>query len=274
MKAYYIQKVKIVAFISTFTILILVFIASSSWKMYLFSFKQFAWHDRVFSSSLSIWKAGDLIQCWTDFLLNLWDEISFSELVKTQFTPASPYEVVYQNFFDAKFLSLLHRMVYQWYSTYNNVLKYFVSFEIPQLLSRESKIKWENKKLDLNRVSISFSEDKQNLVIIPDNWSRENQLSDFFSQDCVTHLYSTDTQNRKDQHRREIKKSKNWIIVATQSEVFQPFNNLWTITLIDWYKRYYHNQQDPRYDISEVVKKIQELRDCKVINLDNNGLIS
>ncbi len=263
-----------VAFIISFTILIIVFIASIYWKMYLFSFKQFAWHDRVFSSSLSIWKAGDLIQCGWDFLLNLWGEISFPELIRTQFTPISPYEVIYPKFFDENFLSLLHRMVYQRYSTYSNVLKYFLSFEIPQLLARESKVKWRNKKLNFDNISVPFNKSKQNLVIIPDNWSRENQLSTFFSHDWVTHLYSTDTQNRKDQNRWEVKKSKVWVVVATQSEVFQPFNNLWTITLIDWYKWYYHNQQDPRYDISEVVKKMQELRDCEVIKLDNIGLIN
>ena len=241
--------------------------------MYLFSFKQFAWHDRVFSSSLSIWKPGDLIQCGWDFLLNLWDEISFPELIKTQFTPAFPCEVVYANFFDQNFLSLLHWMVYQRYTTYNNVMKYFISFEIPQLLVRESKVKWQTKKLNLDKVSIPFSESKQNLVIIPDNRSRENQLSDFFSQDVVTHLYSTDTQNRKDQHWWESKKSKVWIIVATQSEVFQPFNNLWTITFVDGYKRYYHNQQDPRYEISAVVNKMQELWKCEVFKLDNVGII-
>ena len=241
--------------------------------MYLFSFKQFAWHDRVFSSSLSIWKAGDLIQCWSDFLLNLWEEVSFPELIKTQFTPTSPCEVVYTKFFDEKFLNLLHWMVYQWYSTYNNVLKYFVSFEIPQLLTRETKICKKNKKLKIGNVSIALNETKQNLIIVPDNRSRENQLSDFFSQDWIIHLYSTDTQNRKDQNWREIKKSNTWIIVATQSEVFQPFSNLWAITFIDWYKRYYHNQQDPRYNISEVVKKMQELWNCDIIKMENIPLI-
>jgi hypothetical protein len=49
--------------------------------------------------------------------------------------------VVYTKFFDEKFIALAHRMVYQRYSTYNNVLKYFVSFEIPQLLAREAKAK-------------------------------------------------------------------------------------------------------------------------------------
>ena len=241
--------------------------------MYLFSFKQFTWHDRVFQTSLKIWNPWDLIQCGWDFLLNLWDEIAFPELIRTQFTPTAPFEVAYPKFFDEKFLALLHRMVYQRYSTYNNVMKYFVSFEISQLLARESKAKWKSKKLNLNNNSLPLSESKQNLVIIPDNRSRENQLSDFFSQDFVTHLYSTDTQNRKDQHRRDAKKSKVWIIVATQSEVFQPFNNLWTIAFIDWYKRYYHNQQDPRYEISAVVEKMQELWKCEIIKLDNVGLI-
>ena len=87
-------------------------------------------------------------------------------------------------------------------------MKYFISFDISQLLVRESKIKPQNKKLNFSKTNISFSESKQNLVIIPDNRSRKNQLSDFFSQDFVTNLYSTDSQNRKDQHRREIKKSK------------------------------------------------------------------
>ena len=241
--------------------------------MYLFSFKQFAWHDRVFSSSLSIWNPGDLVQCWWDFLLNLWSNVAFPELIRTQFSPTSPYKVVYQKFFDKNYLSLLHRMVYKWYSTYNNVLKYFVTFDIPFLLDRESKVKWQNKKLDFSKVSIPFSESKQNLVIVPDNRSRENQLSDFFSQDFVTHLYSMDSQNRKAQNRRKINKSRIWIIVATQSEVFQPFNNLWTITFVDWYKRYYHNQQDPRYNISDVVQKMQELRNCEIINITDKGLI-
>lgn len=241
--------------------------------MYLFSFKQFAWHDRVFYTPISIWKAWDLIQCWTDFLLNLWDEISFPELIKTTFTPKEKSEIIYPWFFDKKFLTLLHWMVYQRYTTYNNVIKYFVSFEIPQLLARESKSKPQNKQLDISKVSIPLSADKQNLIIVPDNRSRANQLSDFFSQDWVLNLYSTDTQNNKDKNRWNIKKSKVWMIVATQSEIFQPFSNLWTIVFIDWYKRYYHNQQDPRYDVAEVVKKMEEIRECNVINLENKGFI-
>ena len=240
--------------------------------MYLFSFKQFAWHDRVFQTNLPVWNAGDLIQCGWDFLLNLGEEISFSELIRHQFSPTSPYKVVYPWFFDQKYLSLAHWMVYEWYSTYNNVLKYFISYEISQLLSRENKIKSQSK-VNISDTNLPIDNTKQNLIIIPDNRSRENQLSDFFHKDNILHLYSTDTQNRKDQNRWNIKKSKSWIIVSTQSEIFQPFNNLGTVILVDWYKRYYHNQQDPRYDVNTVIQKMAEIRSCKVLNMDNIGLI-
>ena len=88
------------------------------------------------------------------------------------------------------------------------MLKLFVSFEIPQLLARESKVKSNNKKLDISNISIPLKEDKQNLIIIPDNRSRRNQLSDYFKQDFILNLYSTDTQNNKDKNRWNIKKSK------------------------------------------------------------------
>lgn len=242
--------------------------------MYLFSFKEFAWNDKIFSTNLSVWKPWDLIQCGTNFLVNLWEEVSFPELIKTQFTPREPFKVIYPKFLDEKFLTLIHWMTYQRYSTYNNVMKYFISYEIPQLLWRETKIKKQAKKLDLSGLSLPLDDDKQNLIIIPDNWSRMNQLSKFFFNDYVLHLASLDTQTRKDKNRRDIKNSKVWIIVSTQSEIFQPFNNLWTICFVDWYKRYYHNQQDPRYDIWDVVKKMQEIWDCKILNLDNIWLIN
>ena len=87
-------------------------------------------------------------------------------------------------------------------------MKYFISFDIPQLLNREPKSKLKNNTLDVSNLSIKLDEDKQNLIIIPDNRSRKNQLSDYFSQDFVLNLYSMDTQTSKDKNWRTIKKSK------------------------------------------------------------------
>ncbi|MDR0651047.1 MAG: hypothetical protein LBG59_06750 [Candidatus Peribacteria bacterium] len=47
-------------------------------------------------------------------------------------------------------------------------------------------------------------------------------------------------------------------IVATHSEVFQPYKHLKKIFLIDPHKWYYHNQQDPRYSLVSVVQRMGE----------------
>ena len=41
--------------------------------------------------------------------------------------------------------------------------------------------------------------------------------------------------------------------------MFQDWKNLKHIKLIDTHQRYYKNQQDPRYDSREIVKKMSEM---------------
>jgi hypothetical protein len=48
-------------------------------------------------------------------------------------------------------------------------------------------------------------------------------------------------------------------VFCTHSEIFQDRSNLKKIILIDPYKRYYENQQDPRYNVNDVVKKMGEI---------------
>ncbi|MDR3168507.1 MAG: hypothetical protein LBU27_01775 [Candidatus Peribacteria bacterium] len=84
----------------------------------------------------------------------------------------------------------------------------------------------------------------------------------------VLQLFSTDTQNRKDVNWRTIKKGLASTVIATQSEVFQPFSALKKIVFVDSHKRYYHNQQDPRYSLTTIVEKMAErygaeLQDCR-----------
>jgi hypothetical protein len=55
-----------------------------------------------------------------------------------------------------------------------------------------------------------------------------------------------------------------WPIIATQSEVFQPYTNLKKILFVDSHKWYYNNQQDPRYSLSIVVKKMWEIYGAEI----------
>jgi len=181
-------------------------------------------------------------------------------------------------------------MTYQRYASYKSVVKYFVSMEIQQLLLRESKtgkkreIATNPPKSPLPPFTKGGSTDKtnnpsrpagQHLIIFPDNRSRFNMLPDALLQSPeIINLISTDTQNRKDLNRRRIKKEPQGIITATQSEVFQPYANLQKILFIDPHKRYYHNQQDPRYTLSTVVQKMGEIYDAEIQMVSFQGTLT
>jgi hypothetical protein len=175
--------------------------------MYLFSFQKFAGPDRVFATTLPCGNPGDLLKTQDDMVLNLGTDIAFPELV-TQTYPAAGMDPFYPAFFDQHFLSFLHRMVYWWYSSYKTVIKYFVSLDIQDLLMREQKAdgkKTTNPFSSLGTHSLSAS--GQNLLIFPDNWTRYMVIpSTWFTTPEVINLVSTDTQNRKDIHRRMLKK--------------------------------------------------------------------
>ncbi|MEI8252379.1 MAG: hypothetical protein WCG25_01180 [bacterium] len=72
-------------------------------------------------------------------------------------------------------------------------------------------------------------------------------------------MKSNDTQNQKDKKWWMIKNGEIKNVFCTHSEIFQDWNDLKKIILIDPYKRYYENQQDPRYSVNEVVKKMLEI---------------
>ncbi|MBO4203619.1 hypothetical protein J5893_02175 [bacterium] len=170
--------------------------------------------------------------------------------------PSLPMKVRYAEFFDQHFLTFLHWMVYERYSSYKNVMKYFVNLEILELLKREAKLPSEK----------SGHKDAQTLVIFPDNWTRFNVLPPAtFEEKNLISLVSTDTQNKKDLHRRSVKKGLATTIIATHSEVFQPFCNLKKILLYDPDKRYYNNQQDPRYTLPVVAEKMAEIYGAELV---------
>ena len=176
--------------------------------MYYYSFKKFAGHDRVFHAPFSVGKAGDLLATEGDFLLNLGEEISFPELIHHQYSPVS-MSLIYPAFFDQYFLSFFHWMVYEWYTTYKSVMRYFVSSEIPEMLSREQKAKTPKKNLISSLGEYTFDTTGQYLLIFPDNRTRYNILSsNFLGNPSVLNLISSDTQNKKDKHRWEIKQGK------------------------------------------------------------------
>ena len=75
----------------------------------------------------------------------------------------------------------------------------------------------------------------------------------------VVTLLSSKTQNQKDVHRWEIKKWTKSVIICTYAEIFQDFHDLKKIIFVDPHKRYYANQQDPRYKVGDVLDRMKVL---------------
>lgn len=246
--------------------------------MYIFSFNRFAWFDRVFSLKMSddsIWrcqmiKRWNLVKYQDDVFLCLWDEISFQEQYQHKYEiNKADLKLIYKSFLTLKTLDMVNWMVYWRYSNYKSVLKYFVSFD-PEKLVEGKKHKAESKKKYIynNEILIQGWEfkmsdnniDWQQLIIFPDLWTLFNTVDEpIISIKWNVFLNSNNTQNQKDKNWWMIKNLEINNVFCTHSEIFQDWNKLKKIILIDPYKRYYENQQDPRYSVNEVVKKMAEI---------------
>ncbi|MFA5747679.1 MAG: hypothetical protein WC872_01035 [Candidatus Absconditabacterales bacterium] len=245
--------------------------------MFFFSFNKFAGFDRVFNYELNLpkLKEGDLIKCGEDFLLCLGKEISFKEQYNFVYKPEGKTEIIQKGFLSIKSINLIHRLVYTYYSTYKSVMKHFLSFEIETLLSKKitksKPTKIENLqqkfKSELNQFNIDIDlQLGQVLIILPDLRTLHNLFSDKLLEDkLVSFIYSNSSQNQKDKSRRKIKNGNTVLIISTYGEIFQDFYNLQKIILVDPHKRYYSNQQDPRFKTQEVAKQMAEIHKAKLI---------
>lgn len=248
--------------------------------MYIYSFNRFAWFDRVFKLNISddkswwyqkILKKGNLVAYQDDFFLCLWNEVSFSEQYEYKYEIKNEnLNLILKDILSDNTLKMIDWMVYYRYSSYKSVMKYFISFDIEKLDKRlkikDTRLKRKktvNNKILIEDWKISFSKKEingQQLVIFPDLWTLFNTLdNDILSGKWNILLSSNDSQNKKDKNWWMIKSGEIKNIFCTHSEIFQDWNDLQNIIMLDPYKRYYENQQDPRYSVKTVVQRMCEV---------------
>ncbi len=239
--------------------------------MYLYWFNKYAWADKVWKTDWGF-KSGDLLKISDDFFLSLWKDTSFFEqYVYGLKSDLSKTETTEKKILNKQTLELLHRMVYQRYSTYKNVVKLFLPQEVQQLVDRKTTKKSKKtddlkiEKLNILDQEISLAEDWQTLVVFPDLRTLMNTTTvELRENNWIDTLLSINTQNQKDKSRRNIKNWNTQTVLATHSEIFQNYKKLNKIIIIQPHKRYYSSQQDPRYKITEVVQKLAEIWKCEL----------
>ena len=225
---------------------------------YLYWFTNYAWSDKIWKISWKL-KAWDLFQFWEDYYLSLWDEISFFEQYVYEIRePEDKFKLIEKNLISKETIQFINYMVYERYCPYYNVMKYFLPQEIDKLVER----KVSKKK---NNIS-----EWQTLTVFPDLRTLINLTDDEFRKKTwVDTLLSTNTQNQKDKSRWNIKMWNTKVIFATHSEIFQNYNDLKKIIIYYQHKRYYANQQDPRYKTLAVVQKMSEIYKCELEIVEN-----
>ncbi len=240
--------------------------------MYLYGFTKYVWADKIWKVN---WKSTpwDLFLFWDEYFLSLWDDISFFEQYLYEIRePESKFQLIEKKFISSKTIDFINYMVYQRYCPYYNVIKYFLSPEIDKLLERKTA----KKKSILTNSCINWNQNMQldvewqNLIIFPDLWTLMNTIDkSVMQQSHIDVLQSTNTQNQKDKSRWNIKQWNTKVIIATHSEIFQDYKNLKKIVIFYPHKRYYSNQQDPRYKTLAVVQKMSEIYKCKLEIIEN-----
>ncbi len=239
--------------------------------MYLYGFTTFAGIDKVMKLDRDdLWfSVGDLLQSDDEYFLVLWNGVSFTEQYTARFPEGRELILVYQWFVSKNYIDRIHWMVAQYYSTYKNVMKYFLSQNIESLLKKEitKKANWLKKyQLDAKLFGVeSIAEKGQTLIVYPDLWTTHMMVdASVRNLPGVLLLSSSDTQAKKDKAFWQVKQGLVKYILVTYAELFQDFYDLQTIVLVHPYKRYYANQQDPRYKTPEVLSYLADVWKIKL----------
>jgi len=255
---------------------------------YLYGFTKYAWSDKIWKVPWKL-KAWDLFLFWDEYYLSLGEEISFFEQYVYEIRePEDKFKLVEKKFISKETIQFINYMVYEWYCPYYNIMKYFLSQEIDKLIERKLGKKkncnmsfwmeWNEVKNIINFSKMDSSlcsewqliTDGQTLIVFPDLWTLMNMTDDEFrKKDWVDTLLSTNTQNQKDKSWRNIKQWNTKVIFATHSEIYQDYADLKKIIIFFPHKRYYSNQQDPRYKTLAVVQKMSEIYHCELQIVEN-----
>jgi len=234
--------------------------------MYIYAFNKFSGIDRIFFledfSSLKI-NAWDLFSDNNSVFLCLWENIPFSELYSSKIYISSRCEIVEKKFFSDYQLHLLNYIISNCYTTYKVAIKLFLDWDDPVVLlsyKRRSKKTKYNKVLPEDNGFYNFSgivEDWQQLIVVPDLWTAYNIIDDdVFSKSSLWHSWLSEKQ--KIGIYRGCKMGSIGTLISTSAWVFHDWRNLKNIVFIDPNKRYYKNQQDPRYNVNDVLENIRK----------------
>ncbi len=129
-------------------------------------------------------------------------------------------------------------------------------------------ITWSGKtEIYIKLIKDYLDEGKQVLFLIPEIiltsqiWEK---IKEVFWEEVLL-ITSTTTDATKTKYWNLIKKQKAKVVLWTRSALFYPYSNLWLIIVDEEHDHSYISDSSPRYNTTEIVWKISELLNIKVV---------
>lgn len=236
--------------------------------MYIYSFSRFFGYDRVFFVKEDLWfKRGDLLRFQNEYYLVLGEGLSFKENYSHKFNSEVFSPVLeFKSFFSEKSLDFVDFLVYNYYTSYRNVLKLFFEGDMQAMMKKSSLKKgtpeYNEISFDVKKYCVKMWKNVkkwQQLVVFPDLWTMYNILDVSEKEKNLIKLHWASTQAQKIKVFWDIKNGALWTLFCTYSQIFQDWKSLDNIILIDAHKWYYKSQQDPRYYAPSVLRKMAHI---------------
>ncbi len=129
-------------------------------------------------------------------------------------------------------------------------------------------ITWSWKtEIYIEIIKKNLKENKQTLLLVPEIILTSQifeRIKKIFPKDIVL-INSTISEAKKTKIRLDIYNGKSKIIVWTRSSLFFPYKNLWTIIVDEEHDNSYNSDKNPRYSWTDLVLKIWDLLNIKII---------
>lgn len=129
-------------------------------------------------------------------------------------------------------------------------------------------VTWSWKtEIYINLIKYYLDKWKQVLFLVPEiilNNQLSDRIKEVFGEEVVV-LNSTVSEAKKTKYWEQIYFSTSKIIIWTRSSVFYPYKNLWLIIMDEEHDNSYISDITPRYNTLEVINKISDLNDTKIV---------
>jgi len=127
---------------------------------------------------------------------------------------------------------------------------------------------YDDKKISfyLKAISKCIKNNKQALLIFPDNISLEN-FSKIISEKRLKTATLTSKLNKKEKSKEwlKIRNDEVDLIIGTRTAIFSPFQNLGLIIIDKEYEDGHKQEKTPRYKINKIAEYLQKITRCNLI---------